>query len=213
MWQMHRREQCHAARNRARFTEPRRKPGISAVKSWRQACCGAYFSASPAQLRFDYGPAPRFRWVLGPCRARRILVLCWYFVTPGRWASIALALGPRCASLDAYFRGDVDIEGDLFAALSIKDHLESLKIPIVGSLITLFTALRLVLANPQRAPMADRYAPPQGTEGSGIRIGGENREAIHFHYDVSNEFCSFMVLDQCHGLFMRLLRAARHEPG
>jgi cyclopropane-fatty-acyl-phospholipid synthase len=113
------------------------------------------------------------------------------FRNPRAVGMIALARDPLRLA-DAYFRGDVDIEGDLFAALGIKDHLESLKIPIVGSLITLFTALRLVLANPQRAPMADRYAPPQGPK---VRAHSdqENREAIRFHYDVSNEFYSLWL--------------------
>jgi cyclopropane-fatty-acyl-phospholipid synthase len=29
---------------------------------------------------------------------------------------------------EAYFRGEVDIEGDLFAALALKDHLEEMRL-------------------------------------------------------------------------------------
>jgi cyclopropane-fatty-acyl-phospholipid synthase len=108
------------------------------------------------------------------------------FRNPRAVSQIALVRDPLQMA-DAYFRGDVDIEGDLFAALSIRDHLEALKIPILGALIAFFTALRLQLANPPGQSIADQGASLQGRT---VRAHSdrENREAIHFHYDVSNEF-------------------------
>jgi cyclopropane-fatty-acyl-phospholipid synthase len=108
------------------------------------------------------------------------------FRTPRAVSQIVLARDPLQLA-DAYFRGDVDIEGDLFAALSIKDHLEALRIPILGALIAFFTALRLQLANPHGQSIAGRGASRRGRT---VREHSdhENREAIHFHYDVSNEF-------------------------
>jgi len=31
---------------------------------------------------------------------------------------------------EAYFRGDLDIEGDFFAALALKDHLQALQMSV-----------------------------------------------------------------------------------
>jgi cyclopropane-fatty-acyl-phospholipid synthase len=47
------------------------------------------------------------------------------FRNPRAVGMIALARDPLRLA-DAYFRGEVDMEGDLFAALGIKNHLESL---------------------------------------------------------------------------------------
>jgi cyclopropane-fatty-acyl-phospholipid synthase len=89
--------------------------------------------------------------------------------------------------VDAYFRGDIDVEGDLFAALRLKDHLHSIRLTLRDQLGALLTALRL---------QAPRLAPP-GAGGQRSRLHGravkahtrpENRAAISFHYDVSNEF-------------------------
>ena len=89
--------------------------------------------------------------------------------------------------VEAYFRGDIDVEGDLFAALRLKDHLHSIRLTLRDQLGALLTALRL---------QAPRLAPP-GSSGQRSRLHGhavkahsrpENRAAISFHYDVSNEF-------------------------
>ncbi|HEX3847439.1 MAG TPA: cyclopropane-fatty-acyl-phospholipid synthase family protein [Steroidobacteraceae bacterium] len=88
---------------------------------------------------------------------------------------------------ESYFRGDMDIEGDLFAALALKDHLEALQLSLGEQLGAVTAALRL------RAWNADRRAPRAGEApayGNSVRAHSklENREAIHFHYDVSNDF-------------------------
>ena len=89
--------------------------------------------------------------------------------------------------VDAYFRGDIDVEGDLFAALRLKDHLHSIRLTLRDQLGALLTALRL---------QAPRLAPPESS-GTRAQLHGravkahtrpENRAAISFHYDVSNEF-------------------------
>ncbi len=88
---------------------------------------------------------------------------------------------------EAYFRGDMDIEGDFFAALELKNHLQDLHLSAGERLGTVFSALRL------RALNADiRWAQRQQTPTHGRTVKShskaENRDAIHFHYDVSNEF-------------------------
>jgi cyclopropane-fatty-acyl-phospholipid synthase len=88
---------------------------------------------------------------------------------------------------EAYFGGDVDIEGDLFAALCLKDHLQAMRPALGERLSAALMALKLRSLN--------RHA--QSCAGDGATVHGrhvaqhskaENREAIQFHYDVSNEF-------------------------
>jgi cyclopropane-fatty-acyl-phospholipid synthase len=88
---------------------------------------------------------------------------------------------------EAYFRGDVDIEGDFFAALSLKDHLESIKMPLRDRLSATFMALKLRMQNQHAAPNADEIVPSHGPDVK-AHSKDENRDAIQFHYDVSNEF-------------------------
>jgi cyclopropane-fatty-acyl-phospholipid synthase len=88
---------------------------------------------------------------------------------------------------EAYFRGDLDIEGDFFAALGLREHLQALQMSFGERIGAVATALRL------RALNADgRYAKIQWTPSHGRIVKAhsksENRDAIHFHYDVSNEF-------------------------
>jgi cyclopropane-fatty-acyl-phospholipid synthase len=91
------------------------------------------------------------------------------------------------ALADAYFRGDLDIEGDFFAALSIKDHLDALQMPPAEKLLAAFTALRLRMLN-AAAHHTERLFAPSDAPRIKAHSKAENRDAIHFHYDVSNEF-------------------------
>jgi cyclopropane-fatty-acyl-phospholipid synthase len=91
------------------------------------------------------------------------------------------------ALADAYFRGELDIEGDFFAALSIKDHLDALRMPRAEKLLVAFTALRLRMAN-AAAQHSERLFAPSNAPRIKAHSKAENRDAIHFHYDVSNEF-------------------------
>ena len=96
------------------------------------------------------------------------------------------------ALADAYFRGDLEIEGDFFAALSIKDHLEVLQLSAAEKLRAAFTALHLRMMN-----AASRHAEALSALAHAPKIKAhskaENRDAIHFHYDVSNEFYSLWL--------------------
>jgi cyclopropane-fatty-acyl-phospholipid synthase len=95
---------------------------------------------------------------------------------------------------DAYFRGDLDIEGDFFAALSIKDHLDALQMPVADRLRAAFTAFRLRMLNAAAQHAENVFAPAHAPRIK-AHSKAENRDAIHFHYDVSNEFYS-LWLDQ-----------------
>jgi cyclopropane-fatty-acyl-phospholipid synthase len=84
---------------------------------------------------------------------------------------------------EAYFRGDIDIEGDFFAALTLKDHLQSIRLSAGDRLGALVTALRL-RALDESGPTSGRLQ----TLAVKHHSKSENRDAIHFHYDVSNDF-------------------------
>lgn len=89
--------------------------------------------------------------------------------------------------VEAYFRGDIDIEGDFFAALRLKDHLHSIRLSFRDRLGALITAFRV------RAPNHARPGPrglSSSLHGGAVKTHSkaENHAAISFHYDVSNEF-------------------------
>jgi cyclopropane-fatty-acyl-phospholipid synthase len=108
------------------------------------------------------------------------------FRSPEAVWSAVLSRDPL-ALAEAYFNGDMDIEGDFFAALRLKDHLDLFKLPVAEKLRAVFTALHLRLLN---AAWRDSGAPLVPAHGPKIKAHSqaENRDAIHFHYDVSNEF-------------------------
>jgi cyclopropane-fatty-acyl-phospholipid synthase len=88
---------------------------------------------------------------------------------------------------EAYFRGDLDIEGDFFAALALKDHLEEAQMSVGEQIGAAAAAMRLRTLNAER-----RRAQLQRTPSHGRAVKAhskaENRAAIQFHYDVSNDF-------------------------
>lgn len=88
---------------------------------------------------------------------------------------------------EAYFRGELDIEGDFFAALALKDHLEALQLSVGEQIGAAATALRLRALNADRRHVHIQWAPSHGRTVK-AHSKAENRDAIHFHYDVSNDF-------------------------
>jgi cyclopropane-fatty-acyl-phospholipid synthase len=103
-------------------------------------------------------------------------------------AVCAMVLGRDPLRLaEFYFRGDLDIEGDFFAALALKDHLESIRMSLGNRLGIVISALRLRAMNAEGARSPGEAAPAHGhTVRAHSRA--ENRNAVQFHYDVSNEF-------------------------
>jgi cyclopropane-fatty-acyl-phospholipid synthase len=88
---------------------------------------------------------------------------------------------------EAYFRGDLDIEGDFFAALQLRDHLQALQLSVGEQIGVAATALRLRALNAEKRPAHLRWAPSHGRAVK-AHSKSENRDAVQFHYDVSNEF-------------------------
>jgi cyclopropane-fatty-acyl-phospholipid synthase len=87
---------------------------------------------------------------------------------------------------EAYFRGDIDVDGDLFEALALKDHLESLRLPLADR-AALLLRLALTAASSLR-PAPDTVRQSLHAEEVRAHSKHENRQAIAFHYDLSNEF-------------------------
>jgi cyclopropane-fatty-acyl-phospholipid synthase len=85
---------------------------------------------------------------------------------------------------DLYFRGDVDVDGDLFSALRLKDHLQALHLPLASRL----ALLPRVIAAASSARRSDADGHRLRARDVKSHSLAENREAIAFHYDLSNEF-------------------------
>ena len=88
---------------------------------------------------------------------------------------------------DAYFRGEIDIEGDFFAALGLKDHLHSIRLSALDRVGAVCMALRLYSSHPASQGVVAADSPLHGRS---VRTHSKNESqgAIAFHYDVSNEF-------------------------
>ncbi len=88
---------------------------------------------------------------------------------------------------EAYFRGDIDIEGDFFAAMALKDQLESIRMSSRDRLRTWFAALRL-RTSPVAGPAQGTVRTPLQARPVKAHAKHENSASIAFHYDVSNAF-------------------------
>ena len=108
------------------------------------------------------------------------------FRNPGVVRSLVLGRD-RLRLAEAYFRGDIDIEGDFFAALSLKDHLNSIHLSFSERLGAVFNAFLLRACDEARPSSGSQ---PSSLHGHAVKAHSktENRDAIQFHYDVSNDF-------------------------
>jgi cyclopropane-fatty-acyl-phospholipid synthase len=88
---------------------------------------------------------------------------------------------------EAYFCGDMDIEGDFFAALRLKNHLQALQMSVGEQVGVAAAAMRLRTLNADRSRLQRQARPAYGRTVK-AHSKAENRDAIHFHYDVSNDF-------------------------
>jgi cyclopropane-fatty-acyl-phospholipid synthase len=92
---------------------------------------------------------------------------------------------------DGYFAGALDIEGDIYVALGLRHHFEALRLTLGQKAALLKDLLIVATAAGGRAP---RDGDPRRMERSvrrrlkGFNSRRDNRAAIAFHYDVSNDF-------------------------
>jgi cyclopropane-fatty-acyl-phospholipid synthase len=115
--------------------------------------------------------------------------------TPAVIRSMVLGRDPL-RLVEAFFRSEIDIEGDFFAALGLRNHLHSIRFTFCERLGAMLTALRL--HSPKNA------GPGPGSfysqlHGRAVKSHSktENRDAISFHYDVSNEFYRLWLDEKC----------------
>ena len=126
-------------------------------------------------------------WVGRPsgqsCRDARFTLI---FRHPRAVSSLILS-GDPWRFADAYLRSDIDVEGDLFDALTLKDQLTALHVPARDRLKATVLALRLSALNPRKPPGFGENVPSRSRD---VRLHSKNDDQtyIHFHHDVSNRF-------------------------
>ncbi|GAC1302235.1 MAG: C17 cyclopropane fatty acid synthase CfaB [Steroidobacteraceae bacterium] len=118
----------------------------------------------------------------GPADSRFTLV----FRNPEAVCAAVLGRDPLRLA-EAYFRGDLDIEGDFFAALALKYHLQALQLSVGEQIGVAATALRLRALHADKPPARMAASPAHGQTVK-AHSKPENSDAVRFHYDVSNEF-------------------------
>ena len=83
---------------------------------------------------------------------------------------------------EAFVHGDFDVEGDIFAFVSLADRLAELQL---GPLAWLRMAARLMRLRDAPPPRHGRQAAALSGE---LHSASRDTDAIRFHYDVGNEF-------------------------
>lgn len=89
---------------------------------------------------------------------------------------------------DAYFRGVIDIEGDLYSALGLKNHFEAVSLSWRDKLALLRDALMLRVSDQEGLKPTGGLASRIARRFSHRHSRQTDRAAISFHYDVSNAF-------------------------
>ncbi len=79
--------------------------------------------------------------------------------------------------------GDVDMEGDILAAMRFGAEVQS-----VGFRLSTFRLLRLLRSLPDRKANADERPGRRPTPSGRLHSIGRDRAAVTYHYDTSNEF-------------------------
>ena len=99
---------------------------------------------------------------------------------------------------EAYFYGEIDVEGDLYALLTQRPHLQSLTLSKRDRLALLYTVFipGSDSAIVRQSNASVRWSKPLQASASRKHSKAYNREAIAFHYDVSNEFYRLWLDEQ-----------------
>jgi cyclopropane-fatty-acyl-phospholipid synthase len=103
--------------------------------------------------------------------------------------------------VDAYFRGLVDFEGDLYAGLRLKPYLQKLSLPIRSRAALVLDALRLP-AKTSAEPIVAAVDKTNALDTNEVHKHSRHhsrstdRAAISFHYDVSNDFYKLWLDEQ-----------------
>ncbi len=104
---------------------------------------------------------------------------------PAVLRDLVLKRGPLPLA-DAYFHGRLDVEGDLYAALGLKRHFQTLSFSGRERMGLMLDALRLAFTPTKKIAVAGEVrATTQFTHDHSLE---SDRAAITHHYDVSNDF-------------------------
>ena len=154
-----------------------------AQRTMQRVCWRACFIALLARVPSVCGTERQCRWAALAAPLPR---------HSSRWCSVIRVIGSMVLGRDslrlaeAYFRGDIDIEGDFFEALRLKDHLQQIRLSWGDPLRVLPQAIRLLFAA-DPASQAVHIAPFRPDQVK-AHSRSENRAAVQFHYDLSNAF-------------------------
>lgn len=90
---------------------------------------------------------------------------------------------------ELFFQQQIDIDGDLYSTLKLRHYLASLQLPLTEKTRLALQALRI---KPENTASIDSDVP-KWTSSLAQKLGLKsnrrlNRQAISFHYDVSNDF-------------------------
>jgi cyclopropane-fatty-acyl-phospholipid synthase len=98
---------------------------------------------------------------------------------------------------EAYFLGKVDVEGNLYAALQLKDYLQSLRLSAFEKAAFLSAALFLgESADEDTGSTSPGWRASLFTRLPGKHSRARDRQAIAFHYDVSDDFYRLWLDEQ-----------------
>ncbi|ADE12096.1 class I SAM-dependent methyltransferase [Sideroxydans lithotrophicus] len=96
--------------------------------------------------------------------------------------------------VESYFQGLIDVDGDLYSVLKLRHYLASLHLSLTEKAI--FAAKALMIKPDKTESQGSRKWAKNLKQKLGLEAGKElNRDAISFHYDVSNDFYA-LWLDQ-----------------
>ncbi len=178
------------------------KAPSSAADNAPVAAQGQAVSANSADSADNAGMACRLEHAGRASAEPRFTLVCRH---PDVVRTMVLGRDPLRLA-EAYFKGDIDVEGDFFAALSLRNHLQSIRLSAIDRLSALLMALRLGSGDPTRVGRDDathdranvQASHRAALQGAAVKehSKGENRAAISFHYDVSNEFYRLWLDEQ-----------------
>ncbi|HET7833306.1 MAG TPA: cyclopropane-fatty-acyl-phospholipid synthase family protein [Gallionella sp.] len=97
--------------------------------------------------------------------------------------------------VDSYFRGLIDVDGDFYSALKLRDYLSSLRLSLTEK-ISFATRAWMMRSDQTEADTSRKWSKYMGQRLGRASSRELNRDAISFHYDVSNDFYALWLDEQ-----------------
>lgn len=118
------------------------------------------------------------------------------FRDPARFRAWVLSRDPLRLA-EAHFSGELDIEGDIYEALSLRHHLVELRLSARDKASLLAHALRIRSVPPSAAEAGESvHARAIRARSTGRHSRASDRRAIAFHYDISDAFYALWLDEQ-----------------